>query len=224
MEAALEVLLSEPLASTGPTTFVVGESRPSRSTTRSASRRFNGADDLRRRRARSSSRSPARPRRSFNGADDLRRRRAGRGDISHDASPVLQRGRRPSSSERGSNGQRSGIPCAKASTGPTTFVVGEAAPILAREHPRLASTGPTTFVVGEQRARPRGCGRGARLQRGRRPSSSESRRRRRARPAVRLSFNGADDLRRRRALDDCGGLTGEGEASTGPTTFVVGEP
>ena len=137
----------------------------------------------------------------------------------------LQRGRRPSSSE-----SRAGhaLPSARrpASTGPTTFVVGEpvyrgvgwtrtwrcfnGADDLRRRRARpwrsarccaaVASTGPTTFGVGEGALRNVSSRDSNGLQRGRRPSSSE-RAPRASRPAgATRGFNGADDLRRRRAV------------------------
>ena len=184
-------------ASTGPTTFVVGEAG-SMSSDDASPVCFNGADDLRRRRGRAEagrlevddgastgpttfvvgesfrSARPRGPRSRFNGADDLRRRRAAPAARASWSATSLQRGRRPSSSERPTCAPYSNLPTI-ASTGPTTFVVGEIASY------RLITSLPML------------------LQRGRRPSSSESAGERIIRVHGKECFNGADDLRRRRA-------------------------
>src|SRR5690606_35644552 len=79
------------VASTGPTSFVVGEAL-SKSSFVSLPPGFNGADELRRRRGRGRPRSPRRAR-GFNGADELRRRRAARDGSVHPITVTLQRGR-----------------------------------------------------------------------------------------------------------------------------------
>ena len=258
--------------------------------------RFNGADDLRRRREGAPRWAPQPDQKGFNGADDLRRRRVLAGLLDTDGHARLQRGRRPSSSERNVFPLLAAF-AAEASTGPTTFVVGEAEPPAASSADVDASTGPTTFVVGETHSSDSSSQREQRLQRGRRPSSSESLlqrvhhlgraaastgpttfvvgenvagvrrgrwrrastgpttfvvgescrtpvgwtpggcfngaddlRRRRVDRATSSSaaettgFNGADDLRRRRAMAGIDDRPIDASASTGPTTFVVGEP
>ena len=162
-----------------------------------------------------------RPWSSFNGADDLRRRRAqpragsgvpgsrlqrGRRPSSSERwndGPVfamyecgLQRGRRPSSSESASSGHGRRAP-AGASTGPTTFVVGE----YRRQTLTIktASTGPTTFVVGET---------GGPLPPGRRAHEAST--------GPTTFVVGEQAKPRPQSLLPP-------PASTGPTTFVVGE-